>query len=73
VWNINWNRLLVAKTQTKLEKDIETDRVYGIGCKTDLRSSTQFTKPINLNYHSSANNDHVVKVQSMSLELVQSD
>ena len=47
-------------------------KIAQIGCKTDLRLLIQFTKPINSNYHNFAENDHVVKVQSMSLELVQS-
>ena len=52
---------------------VERYIISQIGCKIDLRSSIQFTKPINSNYHSSAMNDHVVKVKSMSLELVQSN
>jgi len=53
-------------------KIAKTIRIAQKGCKTDSRSSIQFTKPINSNYHNFAENDHVVKVQSMSLELVQS-
>ena len=67
----------IIETQTKLQIYIyiyiETNWVYEIGCKIDSRPPIQFTKPVNSNYHSSTENDHVLKNQSMSLELVQSN
>ena len=69
--NINAKSKLKQSFSCKNIKEIaERSRIGQIGCKIDSRSSIQFTKLINSNYHGSTENVHVVKVQSMSLELV---
>ena len=41
-----------CKNTNRNAENVETNRVYEIGCETDSRASIQFTKPSNLNYHS---------------------
>ena len=47
--------------------------VYEIGSETYSRALIQFTKPNNLNYHNSTNDNYIVNVQLMSLTVVQSN